>query len=325
MFDACMLPRSSDNNMIAMSPNPYVLLVEDSTCETLLMRGLLEQAGYRLGTAANGRLGLESVRNELPAIVITDLRMPEMDGLELISHLKQEYPSLPIVLTTGDGSEDIAAEALHSGAASYVPKHFLERMLAPTVEQILSLVDDEAGCDEVTDGELDEFQTQAEICFELHNETCLIPPIISRLQDHARLLDVCEESELMQIAMALDEALLNAMIHGNLEVSSKLREIDNGVPYRELADTRRQQQPFRDRKVRISATTTREQVEFTISDDGPGFDIAKILDPTDPANLARASGRGLLLIHAFMDEVAHNETGNQIKMVKRKVSDSTQA
>ena len=63
-----------------------------------------------------------------------------------------------------------------------------------------------------------------------------------------------------------------------------------------------------------------DSATFVISDEGPGFDAAALRDPTDPENLEKAGGRGLLLINAFMDEVRHNDMGNEITMVKRKGS-----
>jgi anti-sigma regulatory factor (Ser/Thr protein kinase) len=54
-----------------------------------------------------------------------------------------------------------------------------------------------------------------------------------------------------------------------------------------------------------------------IADEGPGFDVTAVPDPTDPENLLKPSGRGLLLIRSFMDEVYHNARGNSITMVKR--------
>ena len=63
---------------------------------------------------------------------------------------------------------------------------------------------------------------------------------------------------------------------------------------------------------------SRSSVEFVIRDEGPGFDLSGLPDPTDPENLAKVSGRGLLLINAFMDEVRHNDQGNEITMVKKK-------
>ena len=58
------------------------------------------------------------------------------------------------------------------------------------------------------------------------------------------------------------------------------------------------------------------RVRYKIRDEGPGFDITRLPDPTRPETMLRAEGRGLFLIHAFMDEVTHNESGNEIRMTK---------
>jgi len=65
---------------------------------------------------------------------------------------------------------------------------------------------------------------------------------------------------------------------------------------------------------------TPRQVCYTISDQGPGFDPSSLPDPLDPENLLRTHGRGLMLIRSFMDEVRHNDTGNEITMIKRRES-----
>ena len=61
---------------------------------------------------------------------------------------------------------------------------------------------------------------------------------------------------------------------------------------------------------------------FVIRDEGPGFDVSKLPDPTDPANLEKRSGRGLLLMRAFMAEVKHNARGNELTLVWRRRNDS---
>ena len=58
-------------------------------------------------------------------------------------------------------------------------------------------------------------------------------------------------------------------------------------------------------------------VQIAIRDEGKGFDPGSLPDPTDPENLIKASGRGLLLMRAFMDDVFHNETGNEVTLIKR--------
>src|SRR5207302_2196397 len=104
-----------------------------------------------------------------------------------------------------------------------------------------------------------------------------------------------------------------------LELSAAIKEVDEKQFYR-LAQERRAQEPYKDRRVFVTATLTRQEATFVVRDEGNGFDPATLPDPTDPANLERVSGRGLLLIQTFMDRVEHNETGNQITMIKRRYS-----
>jgi anti-sigma regulatory factor (Ser/Thr protein kinase) len=59
-------------------------------------------------------------------------------------------------------------------------------------------------------------------------------------------------------------------------------------------------------------------VTITICDEGPGFDPSSLPDPTDPENIGKISGRGLLLIRTFMDDVKFNDSGNEITLFKRK-------
>src|SRR5262249_19808846 len=75
--------------------------------------------------------------------------------------------------------------------------------------------------------------------------------------------------------------------------------------------------PYRSRRVHVTARESPAEAVYVIRDEGPGFDPSKLPDPTDPANLERVTGRGLLLIRTFMDEVHHNPKGNEITMVNR--------
>ena len=116
--------------------------------------------------------------------------------------------------------------------------------------------------------------------------------------------------------MALDEALTNALHHGNLEIDSQLREND----YREfysLIRRRCEEAPYKDRRIRVTSIISRDQVRITIRDEGSGFDPSLLPDPRDPENLEKASGRGVLLMRTFMDEVIYNDIGNEVILVKR--------
>lgn len=297
-------------------PEPsHILVVDDSPTQLRQIQFLLEREGFVVQSAEDGVQAIAAIENNMPMLVVTDLQMPEMNGLELVASVNQTIPSLPVILTTSQGNEKIASQALKAGAASYVPKRELNETLIPVLQQVMAVNKAAKAVPAVAQNAV-----ESTITLEVTNDEGQIPDIISRLELPMVELDLFDEGERMQIAMALDEALLNAMIHGNLEVSSELRQNDDGAPYVNMIAQRKEETPYKDRKVTIKLEATNEQVTFTIRDDGPGFDAAALRDPTDPENIERAGGRGLLLINAFMDEVSHNEVGNEIRMTKRKAT-----
>jgi CheY-like chemotaxis protein/anti-sigma regulatory factor (Ser/Thr protein kinase) len=277
------------------------------------MQMVLEKEGYLVRTASDGNDALQSILADPPLLVVTDLQMPEMNGLELVAAVKSGAPSVPVILTTSQGSEEIAAKALREGASSYVPKRDLNSALIPVVRQVLAVNQATQSVREVA-----QFAVESTIKLCLENDEQLVPKVITRLELPMVELDLFDEGDRMQIAMALDEALLNAMIHGNLEVVSELRESDDGKPYHDLINKRKLESPYKDRRVLVHMHASLKSATIVIRDEGPGFDAQSLRDPTDPENLERAGGRGLLLINAFMDEVRHNETGNEITMIKHK-------
>jgi hypothetical protein len=160
------------------------------------------------------------------------------------------------------------------------------------------------------------YLSQGESSFSLENDPDLIAPLVAHLQEGAARLEGMDETWRMQLGVALHEGLLNAMFHGNLEVSSDLRECGEAV-FLAAAERRRHSWPHRDRRVHVKTTRTPSQVVFVIRDEGPGFDPESIPDPTAPDNLSKASGRGILLMRTFTDDLHYNETGNELTMVKK--------
>src|SRR5262249_32366566 len=142
-------------------------------------------------------------------------------------------------------------------------------------------------------------------------------PLIGHLEEVLTRLNLCDATERMRVGVALQEALLNAIYHGNLEVSSELRQEDEKA-FHNLARQRRQQPPYRARRVHLHAKATPAQAIYRVTDEGNGFDPSLLPDPCDPAQMERVGGRGLLLIRTFMDNVHHNARGNEIIMVKRR-------
>jgi CheY-like chemotaxis protein len=289
-----------------------VLVVDDSAVDLRRASKLLEKENaLTVRTAENGRQALDFLQQELPDLVLTDMQMPELDGLQLVQEIRKRFPAVPVILMTAHGSEELAVQALQKGAASYVPKRNLARDLPDTIENILAV----AKCGK-NQQRLLECLLQTESQFVLENDTSLIPALIGHLEGNLTRMRLCDENGLIRVAVALREALVNAIHHGNLELASRMRE-EEEKQYYKLAEERRQQEPYQDRRVYVSARESHREAVYVIRDEGPGFDPTTLPDPTDPANLENVSGRGLLLIRTFMDEVHHNRIGNEITMVKR--------
>jgi CheY-like chemotaxis protein/anti-sigma regulatory factor (Ser/Thr protein kinase) len=299
-----------------------ILVVDDTRTDRVLAKGLLERrpglealecrTGLSAVEAASGEEALDVLQRETVDLVLTDMMMPGMNGLELVETIRARHPLLPVVLMTAHGSEEIAMQALQKGAASYVPKQNLARDLLETVEDVLRLSMAERG-----QQRLMECIKRIESEFMIDNDPALIPALIGHVCENLRRLKCCAENERLRVTVALSEALLNAMYHGNLEVGSELREKDEKA-YRKLLEERRGTPPYANRRVHILAYESPSEARYVIRDEGNGFDPSRLPDPTDPSNLERVSGRGLLLIRTFMDEVRHNDKGNEIVMVKRR-------
>jgi CheY-like chemotaxis protein len=292
---------------------PTVLVVDDSSVDLHLTQKIIENhLHWRVSTAINGADALAQLRQSLPSVVVTDLVMPELDGLALVQAIKRDHPLVPVVLMTAYGSEELALKALQVGAASYVAKKTLDRDLPDTLEHVLNVARAEHGYRRLL-GCLKHIEHE----FILDNDPALVPPLVGQLLEPLAPLDLCDPNTQIRIGIALEEALLNALYHGNLEVSSDLRQ-DGSQAYYHLAEQRRGQEPYRDRRLYVRARLSRSEAIYEVRDEGPGFDPTTIPDPMDPSNLDKASGRGVFLIHTFMDEVRYNDRGNQITIVKRK-------
>lgn len=294
-----------------------LLVVDDSTVDQKIAAGMLQKdTGWQVEFAKHGLEAwnrLQNGRLPLPDVVVTDLQMPEMNGLELVREMQRDFPLVPVILMTAQGSETIAVEALQAGAASYVPKTKLAAMLVDTVRQVLALAGERR-----SKRTLLRFMDRMECDLCLENDSTMLTSLVSYLQGILRDMDVLSESDRLRSGVALEEALLNAAYHGNLEVSSDLREVDHAQFY-DLANERARQSPWKERRIYVRVEIDAHGLRYVVRDDGPGFDPGSLPDPTDPANLERPSGRGLLLMRTFMDEVRYNDRGNEVTMVKRSV------
>ena len=116
-----------------------ILIIDDEEYLCLALEKSLRQEGYQVAIATRGEQGLEIIRNETPSLVILDLKMPEMDGLEVLVKAKDIIPQLPIIMLTAHGTINTAIEALKLGAVDYLTKPIDLDALKIIVEQALKI------------------------------------------------------------------------------------------------------------------------------------------------------------------------------------------
>jgi len=290
-----------------------ILVVDDSPVDRCLAQGLLEtHVDWEVLEAADGKQALAVLQKESPDVVVSDLQMPEMNGLELVSAMRERHMLVPIIIMTSHGNEEIAVRTLREGAASYIPKRALANELVDVVQRVLDVSHEEKAY-----ARLLSHMHCNDSHFELTNDLALIASLVTYLRQGVIQMRLCDEPDQFRVAVALEEALLNAYYHGNLEVSSNLREEDHGA-FVALSEVRRKMEPYSQRRIYVHATMSPQKAMFVVRDEGPGFDPRMLPDPTDPLNLARPCGRGVLLMKAFMDTVTFNERGNEVTMVKER-------
>lgn len=145
-----------------------------------------------------------------------------------------------------------------------------------------------------------------------------LPSQIGILRD--RLVNAFHEFEIggeaahAHSCMAIEEALANAIYHGNLELDSDLKET-GAEQFSDLAKERCVQVPWKDRTVEVTELATPFGVWITIRDQGPGFDVTAAMERTIDPEALLASGRGLVMMRAFADDLVFNSTGNEVTLV----------
>jgi len=293
---------------------PIVLVVDDSPVDQQLVGGLLKRDfDWIVEYASDGISAVEMIQDIFPDVVVTDLQMPKMNGIELCKTARKRFPQVPVILTTGQGSEMLAVEALNAGAASYVPKSALAESLTDTVDQILEYSRKDRSMEQLM-----KCTTSCRHQFKIDNNPRLIPSVLDFLRDSMNSLKLGDQTTVRHCSVALEEALANALYHGNLGLSAtQTREARHayreGGTY-ELVTNRLQEQPYSARKIQIAIDLSKTKAQFIIRDQGDGFDAAALPDISDVANLSELKDRGLTLIRNFMDEVSFNSEGNEIRM-----------
>lgn len=128
----------SNSNPTAMSSIKKIVLAEDNSVLSLLLKFRLEKEGYKLLIAVDGKVAIELIEEHNPELILTDIMMPFVSGLEVISHVRNKLNlQTPIIVFSSAGQEEIVLKAFDLGATDFMSKPFSPHELVIRVKRLL--------------------------------------------------------------------------------------------------------------------------------------------------------------------------------------------
>lgn len=264
-----------------------ILVVDDEPLICDLLTEILKKEKYEVEVSGDGEEALKKVKSDgRYACVLTDVKMPQMDGLQFLKESHKVSPSTPVIVVTGAATVDIAVEALKHGAAALIEKPFNSDKVLNTLREILSLRS-------VTDRMLTvlpfaEKKWTIECPGSQENLASILETLMMGM-DHMGLLSPTNENPVRD---ALKHALDNAFVHGNEKDPKKW--------------------------VRVNALATNEEIRVSIYDEGKGFNRLDYIEEDNLNEEAWKNGKGLFKIHGVAHTVSFNAKGNEIQLTFKK-------
>jgi len=246
------------NDRNGNSTSCRILVVENSDDFRAGLARELQGIGHRVTVAGERTDALAQEEREPFDMLISDLVSPATADSEFVRSFKLAVTTLPCKCTP---------LALHD---------LIEKILSFKIRCI--------------DNAQNVKQVREKIDLELPSDLSLMNSVLEYLLDRVSKLGLVE-IEQSNLFVALDEAFVNAVRHGNRNDPDKL--------------------------LRVTAELSATEAIFTVEDEGDGFDVHEIPDPTDLDNLFKSNGRGVLLIYNIMDEVEYSDRGKKLKMIAR--------
>jgi CheY-like chemotaxis protein len=286
----------------------HVLVVDDSPIDRVLVEGLLKhEPDCHVVSVMHGREALEKLQHFTPQVILTDLQMPEMNGLQLLTQLRLQHPHIPVVLMTAMGSEQLAMQALEQGAASYVPKSQLSEKLVDTLHHVVNLSHSHSSYERLT-----QCMETADMNFRLMYDPAVFERLVELVQQMAVSLGLCTHGTQIRLGTALEEGLQYLFMMGNFELTpDQMQQIYEKSPAGlQLIEERKQTSPYAERCLYVSCRLSKHIAEITLRHTGKA-----ITAPNAVASMESAQNRSLVLMRAFLDELRFSPAENQLVLI----------
>lgn len=288
-----------------------ILVIDDDPRICKLVKSYLKRINdYEVITASDGQNGLELIDKSAFSLVISDIKMPRLDGIKLLGKVKKRDPYLPVILMTGYSDFDSLFSAMKQGANNYLVKPFDFEILKEAVEGALDFYEVAKKGKGQHEG-IEKYIIQKDVVLELITDLELIRKVASYGMN---IYKKCTQDDkgAQDVYVALQEILMNSLEHGNLCLGSEKDDEFYALHSKRLKDPE-----YIEKKIKLKIKYKANSIEFFIEDQGDGFDFKSIEDCLDPMNLFKTSGRGIFLATCFMDELEYLGCGNSVRLLKR--------
>ena len=286
-----------------------ILVVEDEPALLSVVCRHFRAAGYDPIEAGDGEQAISLYRAMSPDLVVTDMQLPGMSGLELLREVKKG-PIQPIVMImTGFGNEEMVLDALRGGATNYFKKPFDMKELLDSVRSVLRFR---------TDPDIIRLYAPSVVSesreYAFRTSDSDISTVIAQIVMNLPLIS--DGTTLMNLRIGVQEMVSNAVEHGNLGISyeEKSRSLSEGT-YGDLIDARLSDPTNAEKLIHVASHLSPDEFRLSVEDEGDGFDWHSVPDPSTEA-LYMFNGRGIFMTKIHYDEVNYNEKGNKVTIIK---------
>lgn len=287
-----------------------ILIVEDDFPSRQLLKITLEREAYSPFVASNGKAGLELFIEHKPDIVISDVRMPEMDGLELLEKIRMISKDVIIVIITGHGNEELAIQSLKLGANNYIKKPIEIADLKAHIRRYYNIIKEKK-----INTNIPEFVVERNMSFEFCTDLNIVPAISKFLVK--KIPNNVSYRDKVGIELGLSELIQNSMEHGNMGISFEMKsEALKNNNLQDLYNTKMSDISISQKKVRISFTYNSGNSEWIIEDEGNGFDWNKYTSVTNDVFSENLSGRGIYISRLQFDDMNYFDNGRKVVVSK---------
>lgn len=256
-----------------------ILVVDDEAEIRNLLKRMLARKDYEVTLCSSGEEALETLQSAVPDVILTDVQMPGISGLDLIRFVSEKFPRIPIIVITAHGNFSTAVEALNSGAFYFMIKPFGKKNLLKTVQKAIRLP-------RVSSERLRTIPfVEHELNITIPADYAYIDGVTYQLVSAAESMGFPLKALTMGIPIAADELIANAISHGAKEDPN--------------------------RKIFVRAAIDGTRFRMTVRDEGKGFNPSQTSREFVDVGPFDFSGRGIQMVHHYMDTLTYNAKGNE--------------